>query len=354
MNIRASTKRYEAWLRSKVDVVEADLDLKHAEMRAASFPFLRATFYRWVERAPALAPELLDAPEVLAVGDLHIENFGTWRDGEGRLVWGVNDFDESYPLPYTSDLLRLATSAHVAVVTEHLSVTRREACDAILGGYRRGIEAGGRPFVLAEEHGWLRRIALGKLRDPVRYWKKIRMLPEHRDELPKAAERALLDDLPEKRLELRFARRIAGLGSLGRPRFVAIADWRGGVVARETKPLLPSACALASGDGRIFYPDVVGRAVRVPDPFLRVQDGWIARRLAPDCARIDLVDLPANHDESKLLFAMGFETANVHLGTIGARERIAADLRGREPRWLHRAVKRMTADVLADRLAFSR
>jgi len=32
---------------------------------------------------------------VLAVGDLHVENFGTWRDAEGRLIWGVNDFDES-------------------------------------------------------------------------------------------------------------------------------------------------------------------------------------------------------------------------------------------------------------------
>src|SRR5260370_32652719 len=48
--------------------------------------------------------------EVLAVGDLHVENFGTWRDAEGRLTWGVNDFDEAYPLPYTIDLARLATS----------------------------------------------------------------------------------------------------------------------------------------------------------------------------------------------------------------------------------------------------
>ena len=49
-------------------------------------------------------------PKVLAVGDLHIENFGTWRDSEGRLVWGVNDFDETWRLPYTQDLVRLTTS----------------------------------------------------------------------------------------------------------------------------------------------------------------------------------------------------------------------------------------------------
>ena len=35
--------------------------------------------------------------------------YGTWRDTEGRLVWGINDFDEAYPSPYTNDLVRLAS-----------------------------------------------------------------------------------------------------------------------------------------------------------------------------------------------------------------------------------------------------
>jgi uncharacterized protein (DUF2252 family) len=60
--------------------------------------------------APRCA-QLADAPQVLAVGDLYTENFGTWRDAEGRLVWGVNDLDEAHPLPYTNDLVRLATRA---------------------------------------------------------------------------------------------------------------------------------------------------------------------------------------------------------------------------------------------------
>ena len=51
---------------------------------------------------------------VLAVGDIHLENFGTWRDADGRLVWGVNDFDEAAEMPYVLDLIRLATSALVA------------------------------------------------------------------------------------------------------------------------------------------------------------------------------------------------------------------------------------------------
>ncbi len=56
----------------------------------------------------------MDAPQVLAVGDMHLENFGTWRDADGRLVWGVNDFDEAAVMPYPLDLVRLAASIRLA------------------------------------------------------------------------------------------------------------------------------------------------------------------------------------------------------------------------------------------------
>ncbi|MGL1576695.1 DUF2252 family protein, partial [Vibrio parahaemolyticus] len=72
------------------------------------------TFWRWVEVMPGVCPDLVTAPRVLAVGDLHVENYGTWRDAEGRLVWGINDFDEAFEMPYALDLLRLATSALLA------------------------------------------------------------------------------------------------------------------------------------------------------------------------------------------------------------------------------------------------
>src|SRR5437868_13651106 len=74
------------------------------------FSFFRATYYRWTQQFDALDRSLSKAPVVLAVGDLHLENYGTWRDALGRLAWGINDFDEAFPLPYTNDLLRLATS----------------------------------------------------------------------------------------------------------------------------------------------------------------------------------------------------------------------------------------------------
>ena len=49
--------------------------------------------------------------DLLCVGDLHVENFGVWRDAEGRLVWGVNDFDEACEAAFAGDLVRLLASA---------------------------------------------------------------------------------------------------------------------------------------------------------------------------------------------------------------------------------------------------
>src|SRR4029077_9360252 len=125
---------------------------KHQVMREAIFPFFRATFYRWAQLWPEVCPECAKAPELLAVGDLHVENFGTWRDVEGRLIWGMNDFDEACPMPYTIDLVRLAASAVLAIDSNHLTLDPEDACKAIVKGYSKTLAGGGCPFVLAEDY----------------------------------------------------------------------------------------------------------------------------------------------------------------------------------------------------------
>jgi uncharacterized protein (DUF2252 family) len=87
MNFVKSTRLYEEWLGRQITLVRPDLRLKHQFMAEGVFPFLRATFYRWIQVWPEVCPAAAKAPRVLAVGDLHVENFGTWRDVEGRLVW---------------------------------------------------------------------------------------------------------------------------------------------------------------------------------------------------------------------------------------------------------------------------
>ena len=351
MDIRKSTSAYETWLAKHLTVLPADLKRKHQAMSEDVFQFLRATFYRWMQLWPEVCTQETRAPHVLAVGDLHVENFGTWRDVEGRLVWGINDFDETYELPYTVDLVRLAASAHIAIREARLKIAAKDACEAILEGYRKGMETGGAPYVLAEDHPWLRHMVTGVLRDPVMYWKKLDALPAWKNPVPKGARRAIERLLPEPGLEYRIAHRIAGLGSLGRERYVALATYRGARIAREAKALAPSARVWAADrktSERIEYQVVLDRAVRAVDPFVRLGGRWIVRRLAPDCSRIELSSMPAERDETRLIRAMGFETANVHLGTRRAAKLILPDLAKRPADWLHEAATAMVKATTRD------
>ena len=351
MRIKKATKKYETWLAKQIPIVAADLALKHTRMAEDAFPFLRATFYRWVQVWPEICSDLARAPRVLAVGDLHVEKFGTWRDKEARLVWGVNDFDEAFPMAYTNDLVRLAVSAHLAIASNHLGLTHEDACAALLAGYREGLESGGRPFVLEESHKWLREAATGELRDPVVFWGKMNALPSVRGEVPKGARKALEDLLPAPGLIYRVAHRVAGLGSLGRERYVALADFDGGRVAREAKTLIPSACVWANdgkGSKKIYYEEIVTTAARALDPYVHLRGRWIVRRLAPHCSRIELSALPKKSDEERLLHAMGFETANIHHGSKNAVKDVRRDFGKRKPGWLHEAARRMGDAVKKD------
>lgn len=350
MNCKEATEQYEAWLAKHTPIIDADLTFKHQKMSADVFSFMRATFYRWVDLWAENCSDLAKAPIVLAVGDLHVENFGTWRDREGRLVWGVNDFDEAFALPYTNDLVRLAVSAHLAISANHLEIWPEEACEAILMGYTGGFKEGGSPFVLAERHEWLRSTVTSALRDPVRYWEKLSTLIQIKSGTPKQAKQILEAALPEKHLQYRMVHRVAGLGSLGRQRFVALAQWNGGNIAREAKALVPSACLWTSRGkvDRPQYEKIVHQAIRCPDPFLQIQKGWVVRRLAPDCSRVELVTLPKGRDEYKLLEAMGRETANVHLGSRRAIEKVKRDLSKRPQGWLHEAAKTLVQAIARD------
>jgi uncharacterized protein (DUF2252 family) len=281
------------------------------------------------------------------VGDLHVENFGTWRDAEARLVWGINDFDEVTSMPYTIDLVRLAASAHLAIAAGHLRIDPGEACSSILTGYKAGLEAGGRPWVLSAEHLWLRELVA--LRDPAGFWAKMAALPDWKGAIPKPARKAIERLLPARKLPVRFAHRVAGIGSRGRQRFVALAEYAGAEVCREAKALAPSAWLWAAGkkSGRIQYQEALNESVRAADPFVQVRSAWIVRRLAPDCTRVELSSVPRDKEKSKLLRAMGWETANVHLGSRQTRA-ILRDLSKREAHWLHAAAERMVKATAAD------
>jgi uncharacterized protein (DUF2252 family) len=350
MDVLKATKDFESWVGRHISVVQSQLADKHKLMAKSPVQFLRGTFYRWAQLFPEFCPDLNRAPAVLAVGDLHIASFGTWRDAFGRLIWGIDDFDEAYPLPYTNDLVRLAVSAVLDAEEGEIAVGVRNLTEVILDGYHSALSEGGRPFVLEEKHKWLRNIALDCLDVPSEFWKKMDSFPAARKAVPVNARKAIIRFLPAPHLKYKVVRRTAGIGSLGHPRYVAVAEWCGGQIALEAKAATPSACAWTrpGGPSRIYYQLMLERAIRCPDPYVRLSGKWLVRQLAPDSSPIEIDTMSGHKDQDRLLHAMAAETANVHLGALRARQRIIVDVKHRPGKWLRTAVKDMARATIND------
>jgi len=350
MDILEATTSYENWMRQRISVVESHLRYKHTRMKKDLFSFLKGTFYRWIQLwTEQMPPSVRNAPKVLAVGDLHVDSFGTWRDLEGRLAWGIDDFDEAWPLPYTNDLVRLAASVKVAIDSGLLKLHLHDACEAILEGYRKSLRHGGAPITLAEQEQHLERLGIDAIKPVAHFWRNLNRLPVARPPAPRDALKALQRSLPS-RLSFKVVRRIAGTGSLGHPRFVALGEWKGADIAREAKAVLPSACAwLTTPSARPRWSEQIReRALRPHDPFHKVWNRWLVRRLSPDSNPIEIFNWPKRRDEIVLLGSMGREAANVHLGDKRRVPAILHHLARQNSGWLRGAAKTMARALEAD------
>ena len=348
--IQQSAHVYERWLEEQLgcELVAADIDRKHDKMHASAFVFFRATYWRWAETILDICPELADAPSVLAVGDIHLENYGTWRDAEGRLAWGVNDFDEAAEMPYALDLVRLAASALLAGAAR--GTAAQAACTAILQGYSQGLRAP-KPVSLDRDYAWLLKLVEVSDRERAKFWKKI--ADARTKAAPKRYRDALVRAMPATGLAIRTAQRSAGAGSLGRPRWIGVADWRGSPVVREAKALAMSAWARvhAPKSRKIRAGEIANGRFHSLDPWYGVEKGLIVRRLSPNNRKIEAESGGPQLFSSDMLQLMGFELANLHLGVADRRSAIQHDLGRRKRGWLadagKRAAKACTQDFYA-------
>jgi Uncharacterized protein conserved in bacteria (DUF2252) len=282
------------------------------------------------------------------VGDLHIENFGTWRDRDARLVWGVNDFDELDLLPYTIDLVRLATSALLAIAGGHLALDAGGACVALLSGWRERLELGAAvPFVLGEEHQHLYRLAAEAITRPRAFARRIQALESFDGPLPKPAARLLARAVPFDGWQPTLRRRVAGVGSLGSRRIVALGSLDGGLVVRELKQIPGPASSWrwprrshASGGAQ-----AVARMRGVSaDPWRGARGRWVVRALSSDATRLELTELRRRHDEKAILQSMGAEAANVHMVSapgVAPTSKLCRDADRRPEGWLLDTAEKM-------------
>jgi uncharacterized protein (DUF2252 family) len=108
--------------------------IRHGRMADSPFTFFRGA-------AAIMAADLAETPvsgiTVQACGDAHLSNFGAFAAPDRRLVFDVNDFDETLPAPWEWDVKRLAASVDVAGRARGLDGRQRAACVAsAVEGYR--------------------------------------------------------------------------------------------------------------------------------------------------------------------------------------------------------------------------
>lgn len=298
---------------------------KYALMAANPFAFYRGSCQLFFDAWPARSP-LDRTPAVWGCGDLHFENFGSYK-GDNRLVYfDLNDFDECALVPAAWEVTRFA--AGVLAGAEAMDVHARDAAGLVrcyVDAYAAALTAG--------KAQWIERdTASGRTRellDAVRRRKRRKLLDRrtkgrgarrrlrllHGKTLPASrADAALarrlvrdaaraLDDRPFFRV-LDVARRVAGTGSLGLARWVVLVDGRGGVDGQfllDLKEARPSAPAPRSPYRQPTWPDEAARIVEVqrrvqvvaPALLHAVRSGtrsFVLRELQPTADRLQLED----------------------------------------------------------------
>jgi uncharacterized protein (DUF2252 family) len=139
------------------DLIDGDPDAwrgKFRKMAAGPFPFYRgsaALFYGDMahEEDPFSNEQ---TSRVWIQGDLHAENFGTYMNSEGVLVFDVNDFDESYVAPFTWDMKRL--SASLALIGFQKALSDDEISQMIEAVIRSYIDQVAKFATQESDQGW--------------------------------------------------------------------------------------------------------------------------------------------------------------------------------------------------------
>jgi uncharacterized protein (DUF2252 family) len=127
--------------------------IRYGRMLASPFAFFRGA-------ASIMASDLAQTPDsgitVQACGDCHLMNFGAFATPERRIIFDINDFDETYPAPWEWDLKRLATSFVIASQHNgHKPADCRAAAAAVVQHYTEKLQELARQPTLSAWYAYL-------------------------------------------------------------------------------------------------------------------------------------------------------------------------------------------------------
>jgi uncharacterized protein (DUF2252 family) len=336
------------------------LRLKYAAMRPSAFAFLRGTchlFYRRIPRG-ALRGE---APHAWACGDLHLENFGTFKGANRLIYFDINDFDEASLAPATIDLLRLLTS--IVIQARAIGLRARdssELCATLIDSYAAALEKGSARWLERDTAQGEIQTLLDRLRDrrrvallderTQRHGKLRKLRIDGIKALPSVEKRrekvlAFMRRFAEKQSHPPFykvldvARRIAGLGSLGVAREAILVEGNGspdGNYLLDLKESLPSSLSPCLKLRQPAWPSEAARVVAiqarmqaVSPAFLHAvtlgKKSFILRELQPREDRLRIEHHLATAGAAQALRTMGELIAWAQLRSSGRGGSASAD-----------------------------
>jgi uncharacterized protein (DUF2252 family) len=227
---------------------------KYRRMRQDVFAFFRGTDHLFARTWASGARPIDPGPDVLICGDLHLENFGAYCAEDGTFLFDVNDFDEALVAPCGFDLTRCVASILLAADVWRLSPVQAERVAlAYLHRYRAAVATMAEPGTEREmryetAHGPVHKL-LGRAAANTQSMLLASQTRLDKDGKPRIRRRGGLhppvgqrraqqiceavkqygvdQHRPDVYRVLDVSRRIAGIGSLGVRRYLALIHGQG-------------------------------------------------------------------------------------------------------------------------------
>ena len=334
------------------------LQLKYKAMAENPFRFFRGTCGLFYEELSKQYP-FPSSPAVWACGDLHIENFGSYK-GSTRLVYfDLNDFDEALLAPALWEICRLTASVQVAADEIGFSTKEKEQLINTLLYYYKHVLKKGKPIVIEREvsKGLIKRLInkVGDRKDTELLKKRTDsenpdklLISDKLFSLPKVEKKALInsfnqwltDNLHKKLRATDAGFRIAGTGSIGVKRYLLLLEHADNT---EKKLLVDVKQALASAVStyiNIAQPAWSGEAARiisvqemmqhVSPAFLsafQYDDKWfVVKELQPTTDKVNIalaIKQPTQVED--YISNLGMLTASAQLRSSGRKGSATAD-----------------------------
>ncbi len=339
------------------------LAMKYAKMRTSPYVFLRGTCHLFYDRLQVNQLPA-GAPNAWICGDLHLENFGSYK-GDNRLVcFDINDFDEAILAPVSWDLVRLLASVFAAAAS--LRISERQAivlCEKFISAYGSALESGKASWIDRDSADGLVKSLLDALRNRPRakHLDKYTKLEKKRRVIRCDGERSLAasgkesaratalvetyaaDQNDKKFFEvIDVAHRIAGAGSLGVERYMVLVRGKGSPDENyllDVKQALPSSLATHVA---VTQPDWSSQAHRIVTLQNRMQAtstaflnsvisakgkrSYVVRALQPSADRVALDDPGVTFEQiGDVVNQMGRIVASAHLRGSGLQGSATAD-----------------------------